>query len=128
MTDAYEVLEKIRAVIVDFGQLGEPQRRNRTTALEALEKIDELLDDVPSRTSRTPRAPRLSAPTSDGHLSFTTDPTWPEVYFEGGPWRDSHVAVRTITAPVFDVGSEVGKHYWLDQDSDPPTYRWNPDT
>lgn len=46
------------------------------------------------------------------------------VHFDGGPWHGRTALVRTVTAPVFAVGDAEGKHYWLDQNSDPPTYRW----
>ncbi|UKD55129.1 hypothetical protein L3Q65_46005 [Amycolatopsis sp. FU40] len=39
----------IRAVLVDFGQLGEPGKPNQTTALEALERIEACLDREPGR-------------------------------------------------------------------------------
>lgn len=45
----------IRAVLVDFGQLGEPGRPNQTTALEALERIDACLDREPGREEPKPR-------------------------------------------------------------------------
>lgn len=39
------VIDRIREVLVDFGQL---DKSNQTTALEALEKIDAILDAIPS--------------------------------------------------------------------------------
>lgn len=56
--------------------------------------------------------------------TWTMRADWPEVHFRGGPWDEAHVAVRTVTSPVFAAGSATGQHYWLDQNSDPPTYHW----
>lgn len=47
------------------------------------------------------------------------------VHFSGGPWDGKQADVRIATAPVFAVGHEVGNHYWLDTESDPPTYFWD---
>lgn len=47
------------------------------------------------------------------------------VHFEGGPWHGRSATVRTVTAPVFSVGNTIGRDYWLDTKSDPPTYRWH---
>jgi hypothetical protein len=103
------------------------ERYGSTLGLNVVHEL-ELADVIlAAAAARNPPVTRVTMPTSDGHLSFTADPTWPDVWFHGGPWAGAHVAVRTITAPVFASGSEVGRHYWLDARSDPPTYHWRPE-
>lgn len=50
------------------------------------------------------------------------------VHFEGGPWHDKAVAIDVVTAPVYSVSDEVGRNYWLDTNSTPPTYHWRDDS
>lgn len=50
------------------------------------------------------------------------------VHFEGGPWHGKTAAIDTVTAPVYAVGHDTGKHYWLDTNSNPPTYHWREPT
>ena len=47
------------------------------------------------------------------------------VTFVGGPWDEKTTRVDHIVAPVFGPGHEIGNHYWLDTESDPPTYHWD---
>jgi hypothetical protein len=46
------------------------------------------------------------------------------VHFEGGPWHDTAAPIDVVTAPVYSAGDEVGRNYWLDTTSNPPTYHW----
>jgi hypothetical protein len=47
------------------------------------------------------------------------------VYFSGGPWDGQQAQVERVIGPVFVLGHEIGNHYWLDVNSDPPTYFWD---
>lgn len=47
------------------------------------------------------------------------------VHFVGGPWDEKVVEVDRVVGPVFAAGHEIGNFYWLDAESDPPTYRWD---
>ena len=62
-------ISEIRAVLLDFGQLGEPGRLNQTTALEALEKIDAILDREPAPADEPLSAPRVLGPEHEYALS-----------------------------------------------------------
>jgi hypothetical protein len=46
------------------------------------------------------------------------------VHFDGGPWNGRSVPMETVTAPAFSPSHSIGRNYWLDTKSDPPTYRW----
>ena len=47
------------------------------------------------------------------------------VHFTGGPWDGKTTVVKTVTAPVFAAGDNVGNHYFLDTESDPPVFHWD---
>lgn len=47
------------------------------------------------------------------------------VHFIGGPWAGQTFEIDRVVGPLFGVGHEIGKHYWLDTKSDPPTYHWD---
>jgi hypothetical protein len=49
------------------------------------------------------------------------------VYFDGGPWDGKSTDVDRVVGPLFALGDDVGSHYWLDPNSDPPTYHWEAD-
>lgn len=45
------------------------------------------------------------------------------VFFLGGPWDLRSVELNRVTSPVF-AADDIGKHYYLNLTSDPPTYVW----
>lgn len=47
------------------------------------------------------------------------------VWFVGGPWDAKTTDVPRVVGPMYAVGDIIGKHYWLDVKSDPPTYHWD---
>jgi hypothetical protein len=47
------------------------------------------------------------------------------VRFAGGPWDGKQADGCAVVAPVFAPGHEVGDHYYLDTEGDPPTYHWD---
>jgi hypothetical protein len=78
--------------------------------LLGLMETTDLADHVVELHNKALTAPRTETP----------------VYFEGGPWNGKAVVVNKVVGPVYAPGLNPGRHYWLDIESDPPTYHWRP--
>jgi hypothetical protein len=57
-------------------------------------------------------------------LRSNTTETSTIVHFDGGPWNYETATVDNVVGPVFSAQHNIGRNYWLDTASDPPTYRW----